>query len=293
MSGFITASLIFSSGIGRYRFVLVYALYSLLKAVSAIITVKPAIFLFYLPATLISFYLDATNGPVFPLYSSNSLLIAFPVMFITDNMMRKLFNKFIGHITVNQYFNVCPSCHFKNKDLTKQCADCSYEKGKQLTLMTTDISPDLKGNKIPTGLLNLLNRGENEVILLHRRITLTMAVFKNGARQLRKHFIITTTNIIFLDYDSFRIRIPGSWRQRDVIPLTDIAGVEGKMKSRMMAKRPFLIFRTTSGDIYEIVFSRYERYHQGINDIANLIKRTNPQVEMKIELTEPQWHGFF
>jgi hypothetical protein len=288
MSGFVTANLIFFSGIGRYRYVLVYAIYSLLKALSAIISVEQTIFLIYIPATLISIYLDATDGPIFPLYSKNSLIIAFPVMFITDNIIRKLFNKFIGHLTVGQYFVVCPSCHYKNKDLTEKCANCSYEKGKQLVLTTTKISPDLKGNKIPAGLLKLLNIGESEVILFYRKISMTTAVLKNGTQQLRKHFVVTTTSAIFLDHDSFRIRIPISWRQRDIIPLINIVAVEGKMKTRKMAKRPFLIFRTISGDIYEIVFSRYEKYKEGINDIANLIKRANPQVDMKIELNEEQ-----
>lgn len=288
MSGFLTAFLIFSFGIGRYRFVIVYAIYALLKALSAIIRFEKNIFLLYLPATLISIYLDATNGPIFPLYSKNNLIIAFLVMILADYIMRKLFNELINYITGGQYFVVCPSCHFKNKDLTGKCINCSYEKGRRLASMTTMISPDLKGNKIPVWLLNLLNIGESDVILLYKKIFPTTAVLKNGTKQLRKHFIITTTNAIFLDHQSFCIRIPISWRQRDVIPLVDITAVEGRMKTRKLAKRPFLILRTVSGDVYEIVFSRFEKYQERINDIAILIKRANPQVELKNELTDAQ-----
>ena len=38
----------------------------------------------------------------------------------------------------------------------------------------------------------------------------------------------------------------------------------------------------------KIVFSRFQKYQERINDIAILIKRANPQVELKNELTDAQ-----
>jgi len=284
MSGFITASLLFSSGICRYRFVLVYALYSLLKAFSSVISVEKGIYLYFAPAYLISFYLDATSGPIYPLYSKNNLIIAFLATVIADDMIRKSFYKFISYITAGQCFVVCPSCKYRNKEVVEKCQNCSYKKGNPLPTSVTKISPVLKGDKIPPGLLELLSIGENAEVLFHKRLTSFTQKLKNGIRQARKHFVITTANLIILDYYSFHIRMPNSWRERDIIPLSEIVAIEGIMKKFYMTVRPFLIIRTIQGDVYEIVFSTFENYNDQITDIVNIIKKVNPIVNVILNM---------
>lgn len=148
------------------------------------------------------------------------------------------------------------------------------------------ITPSLKGDKIPPGLLNLLSIGEGEEILFHKKMSLFTQQLKNGERIARKHFVITTKNMIILDYYSFHIRMPKSWRERDVIPLSDIIAVEGKMKEFYMASRPFLVIRTIHNDVYEIVLSTYGKYIAEIKEIAAIVKKGNPKVEIIMNLTE-------
>ena len=284
MSGFITASLLFSSGICRYRFVLVYALYSFLKALSSVISVEKGIYLLFAPAYLISFYFDATSGPIYPLYSKNNLIIALLATVIADDMIRKSFYKFISYTTAGQCFVVCPSCNYRNKEVVEKCQNCSYKKGNPLSISITKISPVLKGDKIPTGLLNLINIGENAEVLFHKRLTSFTQKLKNGLRQARKHFVITTENLIILDYYSFHIRMPNSWRERDIIPLSEIVAVEGLIKKFYMTMRPCLIIRTIHGDVFEIVFSTFENYDEQITDIANIIKKANPLVNVILNM---------
>ncbi len=294
ISGFLTVSLIFFAGIGRYRVVLGYAVYSLIKALSAIIKVEQRIYLIFFPAFVVSLFLDVTSGPIFPLFAKNYLLLALLVMIVSDDLVRKFFKKVISNITEGQFFVVCPSCNYDNKDLVEKCLNCSYQKGIPLTILAARISPSLKGDKIPPGLLNLLNLGESEEILFHKKLNLFTQKLKNGERVARKHFVITTANLIILDYYSFHIRMPESWRERDIIPLSEIIAVEGKMKEFYMAMRPFLIIRTIQKDVYEIVLSTFGKYIAEIKEIAAIIKKANPQVEIVMNLTEKMpWKGSF
>ena len=59
-----------------------------------------------------------------------------------------------------------------------------------------------------------------------------------------------------------------------------------------MAMRPFLVIRTSHNDVYEMAFSSFGKYAEEIKEIANVIKRTNPQVEIKIDLSEKPWKDF-
>ena len=292
-TGVITAILMFSSGIGRYRFVIVYALYSLFKALLSSISVEQSMAVVVLPLYIIAFYLDVINGPIAPIFLYNNLVLAILAATITSHIVKKVIHKILSDVTAGQFFVVCPVCHYNNKDLVGKCINCSHENGCQVMVSASKISPDMQGDKIHEWLLNLLNVSEDEVVLFHKIITSDVAILRNGTRQVRRNFIITTASLIFLDYVGFNIRIPSSWRDRDVIPLAEITAVEGKMKRRKMALRPFLIIRTTHGDVYEIVFSPFGKYMNEINSIAAIIKQTNTQVELSINLTEQPWKDFF
>lgn len=211
-------------------------------------------------------------------------------MLVADKLIRNCSKKMISNITSGQYFVECPSCHYDNKDLVQKCINCSYQKNNRLTISTAKVSPTLKGDRIPPGLLNLLSIGENEEILFHKKLTSFTQKLKNGERVARKHFVITTANLIILDYYSYHIRMPKSWRERDIIPLSDITAVEGKMKEFYMAMRPFLIIRTINNDVYEIILPTFfGKYVAEIKEIAAIIKKANPKVEVIMNLTGPAW----
>jgi hypothetical protein len=288
ITGLLTVSLIFSSGIGRYRVVLVYAVYYLLKALSALLKDEQRIFLLFFPATVIALFFDVTKGPIFPLFAKNYLVIALPVMMVVDTFVVNSVKKMISNITEGQFFIVCPSCNYGYKDLVEKCLNCSYKKGNQQTMSAAKIAPSVKGDKMSPWLLNLLSIGVGEKILFHKKLNLFTQQLKNGERVARKHFVITTANVIILDYYSFHIRMPKSWRERDVILLSDIVAVEGKMKQFYMTMRPFLIIRTINNDVYEIILSTFfGKYVAEIKEIAALIKEANPQVEIVMNLSQP------
>ncbi len=283
MSGVVTGILFLISGVGSYRFFLIYMSYCFLKALGV---EKKYIFIF-LPAFIVSMYLDATNGPIFmqtakPYY----YFIVLATFVVVDLLIHILFEKMVIGLAKGQYFIECPSCHFYNIQLVETCSNCSYKKGDLLGPSTNHASAIVRGDKIPDQLMPLLSLAIDEEILFHKKLTSSFQKLKNGERVARKHFVITTSNVIILDYLIFHIRFPKSWRERDVIPLSEIKAVEGKMKEFMKSIRPFLIIKTGNNDIYEIVFSTLDDYIAQITEIAEIIKKINPDIEMTMELYE-------
>ncbi len=189
-------------------------------------------------------------------------------------------------LTNGHYFIECPSCHFHNIHLVEICVNCSYKEGDPMTFSTSHISSNLKGDSTPSGLIPLLSLAIGEEIIFHKKLTLSSQQLKNGERIVRKHFVITTNNLITVDYEFFHIHLPQSWRERDVIPLSKITAVEGKMKEFMKDICPFLIIKTITNDIYEIVFSTFDDYIPQIKEISEIIKKINPQVKVEVDLFE-------
>jgi hypothetical protein len=176
ISGFVTVSLFFISGIGSYRFFLVYAIYSLLKALK----VEQKIMFVFLPAYVASFYLDVTDGPMFSHATKSYFFVVLPTFVLVDYFLNSLFKKLISNMTQDQYFVECPSCHFNNIELVEACANCSYRKGNHLGPSTDHISSLVKGDKIPDGLIPLLSLGIAEEIIFHKKLTLFSQQLKNA-----------------------------------------------------------------------------------------------------------------
>ncbi len=288
LSGVVIAILFFISGIGSYRIILVYAVHCLIRALN----IEQKIIFIFLPAYIVTLYLDVTNGPIFMQTTRPYFFIVLPVFVIADSLVHTLFKKLISNVTRNQYFIECPSCHFNNIHLVETCANCSYKKGDILTGLAAEITPTFKGDKIPSGLMQLLSLGMGEEIIFHKKLTLSSQQLKNSERVVRKHLVITTASLITLDYFSFHIHMPKSWRERDVIPISEILAVEGRMKKFMKDVCPFLIIKTINGDVYEIVLSTLDNYIAEIKEIAAIIKKAKPQVEITIELYETPLNKF-
>jgi hypothetical protein len=161
LSGFISACLVFLSGIGRYRVLVVYAVYSVFKAllVSTGVGNSPEIILF--PAIVVAIYFDLANGPIFPIFSKNSLLIALPVLIMVDLLIRLLINKMVIKGSEGKLFVACPYCKFDNKELVHVCINCNYDVNKSFTGTLHKISSDFRGDKIKPEVLAFLITNEN------------------------------------------------------------------------------------------------------------------------------------
>ena len=289
ISGFVTAGLIFACGIGRYRSVVVYAAYCLLKSPSNIFNIEKRLNMFFLPAVVVALFFDVTKGPIFPLLTFNHLLIALPVMIILDKVVRNLIERMIGNISDGELFIVCPSCNYDNEELVKTCIKCAYDITKTVNKKLTNISSSYKGDKIPSQLISLLNIGESETILFHKQLSLRLACFKNNVRILRKHFIITSSYLILIDYKGFSFHIPKSYREKDIIPLTEIEVIKCEMKNIDMTNRPFLEIKTFGEVIFGVAFSCFGDYRGEMEEIVNLIKKANRQAKTVFDLSDMSW----
>lgn len=289
ISGFITVCLLFTAGIGRYRVFVVYGAYSLLKALFTLIDIGKYPDIFLLPAIVVAIYFDLAKGPIFPLFTNNYLLIALPMMIVADVLIRNIIKRIISNMSDGELFVACPFCNFDNKELVKICINCNYDVNRKIMNTLPGISPCFKGNKIKPGLISLLNTGESEEITYHKELTRNLVFFKNNERELRKHFIITTSNLIFIDYQGFGFGIPKSYRNKDIVPIAKIDVVKCEMKNIYMANRPFLEIRTFDGDCYGIAFSSFGNYKEEMGEVVKLIINANRQVKTAIDITEMPW----
>ena len=285
ISGFVTGCLFFISFIGSYRFFLVYAAYSLLKAWK----IEQKILFVFSPAFVVAFYFDVSSGPMLLHTLKNHFFVILLTFIVTDHLAKGLLKKLICAMTQGQYFVKCPSCYFDNIKLVNTCTNCSYKNGSSFPVLTGKIASSFIGDKIPDRLLHMIKISDEEQILYHKKLKLNIATFKNGTRQARKHFIISTANLTILDYYSFHIRMPETWRERDIIPLAEIASVEGMMKRLFANVRPFIVITTVQGDVYEIALSIFGKYIPEIKKITEMVRKANPQIKVLLNLTTPDW----
>jgi hypothetical protein len=279
LASVISASLVFLSGIGRYRIILVYLSYALLNSSLSFIRPGHKVRYVLLPATLFALYLDITKGPIIPLFIQNSLLITLPVLFISEIVIKHFVQCSIEKLSSGRIFIVCPYCSFKHRSFTVKCASCSYNNSDQLVLVKPSPIQQQKKDIVPVKIFRMLNLSNNEDIVFHMKLFPHKSLIKNGVRQIRTDFIITTDNIIFLD----RFFFANSWREKDLISFKTIDSVEGKMKSIFVVQNPFLVINTSSHDVYEIVFKRFGHFKQRISEISEIIGSQNPQIKVKID----------
>lgn len=292
ISGFIAVSLIFFSGVGRYRVILIYALYCLIKAMSKSISIERILSLFFLPIIIMALYLDINNGPIFPIFNSNSLLIALIVMIISEISIRNLVANIISNIVNYELFMICPLCNFNNNLLVKSCKNCNYNSRKQIEKNVSKLSTFFKGDKIPSWIICSLNLDENEVIVFHKKLYRNIVVCKNDERIIRKNMIITKVKIILLDYQRFIFFNNTGYREIDIIPIETIKIIKCQMKYIYMSKRPCFEIVTISGDVFLISLSSFTNYKQEIENIVSAIKNTNKIIETVIDISDMPWKKF-
>lgn len=291
LAAFLAVSLIFISGIGRYRTVFVYVLYIFIRSIFYLIPVERIVNFSLLPFVAIAFYFDLVKGQMFPIYDNNYFFAVIIFMIILDKIIREYVKKILSKISNYEFFIICPFCHYNNKYLISNCLNCSYSKLNNKNLSEKTILTIRSGENINQNILKLIRLSDEEQILFHKKISSFLAVFKNGSRQIRKHFFITTKNIIFIDYNNIGFFIPSSLREIEIIPMTNIISIYGTMKKRHMSLQPFLTIKTINNDVYEMSFSHYGKYKDEINEISNIINDINSKIEIKIDVKEMPWKG--
>ena len=290
LSGFLATSLVFLSGIGRYRTVLAYALYCLLKGLWAVVGKGAEAKYILLPTIIISLYFDLTKGQIWPLFERSYFIVSVGIAVVLDTLARRRVQKLIEEISKGDLFIICPSCNYDNKELVKICQACSYKKGDPFSALRRTDLLSVRGEKggvirMPERVIQMLGIKEQEKILFSMRVFPFKSVFRNGEQEIVTFFVLTNTRIIFLDYHYFSY----SWRKKDILSLSDIISVQGKMKKMYMVLQPEFVITTRSGDIYEIVYKKYGRYRQRIEDVCSLIKKINPEINVSVDLPESQW----
>lgn len=283
-ASFLVASLIFVSGIGRYRCVLLYGLYFLLRAVLSLFSFDRKVLMIFLPLVIISLFFDITKGQIFPVFKKNYLFIAVPLLLIADMIIKRFVGRSIEQLARGELFATCPSCGYDNKDLVERCKNCSYQKGDQLLVRLTTEGLSAIGNRIPFRAFSLLGLQQNEKLLFHKKIASNVFSI-NGVNQARTNLVITNERIIFLDYFRFPIRSSDGWRERDSIPLSSISNIECKMKKIYLTKEALLGINTAS-NLYEIVFRK--RNIREILEILNIIRTAYPEVDIRNQLMETE-----
>src|SRR6266545_4470342 len=191
LAGTVAVTMLFLSGLGRYRVVLIYAIYCLINSVLSISTPGRKVKYVFLPATLAAIYLDIRNGPFSPILIKNSLLLTLPLMLIIDNLVRHYCMRAIESVAGGRVFCVCPKCKYDNKGLVAVCSFCSYKYGEQ-----PEPIPRVQkiGKLMPVKVMRMVSLRDGESILFCLRLFPFRSVVKNGERQIRTYFIVTSDN---------------------------------------------------------------------------------------------------
>ncbi len=282
----VTPILFLISGIGSYRIFIVFAI----DRVSSHFKIPREIAMVGSLAYLISAYFDYMRGPIIVPDTQDYFIVVLPAFIIVRLIIMKSFKRLISDITQNQYFETCPSCHYYNTHLVGSCSNCDYKKGKGLSGSTAKLSNNLKGDNAPPELLSVLVLGEDEEILFYKKLSSITGKIKNGKDISRNQLFLTTKSIILLNVKKSLLRRPEGWSERDVIPLSDVISIYGKMKSRFASDRPSLAITSTNNDVYEIVFPGFKDYVLAIDDVVAMAKSVNPQVDAANMLTHNAWH---
>lgn len=279
LASLIIASGIYLSGIGRYRFVLVYAAYSLISCGLSLLKLKSRASQFLLVGTLVALYYDVTKGPFFPVYQSNRIMIALVLMVVGDALAQFVAKRLFQRQTRGKVFVVCPSCDYDNEELIGKCKACSFSPRSVDRQGGCYQASSKRG--IPSKVVRMLALGDTEEILFHMRLFPHKSVFKDGKRQIRTYFAVTNQRIILLDYLYFS----KSWREKDSILIVDVVCVEGKYKKITFSPEPVLRIRTSQNEEYEIVYKRFGKYSKQISEICRLIGGINKDIAIKCQFS--------
>lgn len=279
LSASIAAMLVYLSGIGRFRFVVVCSGFLIVRAifVACSATMNNIVLV---PIVVIALMLDLKYGALYPVYDSNNILLAGIVLVICEIMVRKIMLKKLGSIKSFDHFQICPHCKTIHSELVTWCGKCGYNE------------PDfgLKNNE--ANFIGQIISGKNEgnpdykhEILYQMELPTTIACYKNGNRELRNHLFMTKDCVAIVD-----IRGGTAWRDGDVISYSEITTIAGEMKKSFIGKSPFMTIRCKNGNVFEIVLTTLDDYKQQIMQIQSVAKNSNGEIMIENNLPDkPVW----
>lgn len=258
-----SALIIYLSGIGRYRLVIVIIVYNLLNSI--IIKANNRLYVNYilLPAMIIAILFDWEMGPLYPVLKFNSVLFTFILIVFVDKLVKTRVEKYISGISNGILFIECPSCGYGNMDLSSKCSNCNYESS-------------LEGNNISNA--NATNQNDklskmlnlpDDIILYKLRLFPFVSVLINGAKEIRTYFVVTSKDIILIDYFYFS----SSWRRKDIIPISSILSLRLIEKKMYVACEPTIEICTDTNNKYEIVFLKIFKSESAINNVIDNINK--------------------
>lgn len=277
---------IYLSGVGRYRVVLVFAVYLLLRAFSALVDIEKTLTAILLPALVVALYFDVTKGAFFPLYNKNSLIVALALVVVFEILSRQFLSDKISKLSDKKIFVVCPKCSFDNEELVLLCRNCNYGKNGK------DGGVESSGNSIALEkygegwIAPSLNLRDGESLEYYKKLSADVLYFKNNNRSLLKRVALTKSKMFFLDIKKSLIPWKKSIRSIDYLNIEDINSISVYVKYIHMSKRPFLEISTQNNCSYVIVMSRLSDYKRDINRIINYIKDINKNVSISFDLSQ-------
>lgn len=255
--------IIFLSGIGRYRIVIIIILYNLLNLLAVKFDNKKYIDYLLLPTLLIAVLLDSINGPLYPVFKSNSVLLAFALVVVFDKLSKSMVEKYVSHISCGSLFTECPSCGYGDNKLTSICSNCNYTNNSD-NLATYSHKADNKHNKL-SSMLDI----SNDEILFKLKLFPLVSVFINGEKDVMTYLVITSNDLIFIDYFYFA----SSWRKKEVLPISSIISFRLIEKNTYVTSEPAIEICTDINNKYEIVFLKIFNNKVEINQIIKFIQK--------------------
>ena len=289
--------LIFVMGIGRYRVVLSFSMFFLVKAaLSYFKKENRLLYLLFLPVLLSMLYLDIKNGQIYPIFPRLNFIVTISIVIAIEVLMRGYINNILERLSDKVLFKVCPSCKYDNKNLVEQCNNCSYsknndgnlieiEQSNNMPIVTLDINNEIENyNKVglyrkpSKKIVDILNLSVGESVLINLKIFPFRTFFKDGNRDIANNLILTSQGIYFLDYSFFG----SGWRMRKVISYGQIINVSFTSKKVFASEKPIFSINTANG-LYEVLFSTFSPYREKIERIIDCIKKRNPKISVEID----------
>jgi len=137
---------------------------------------------------------------------------------------------------------------------------------------------------IPADVLDLMALEIEEEILFCKKSSLTSIVHIDGKREVRKWFVVTSKNVILIDYFSYRFGNKKTLRVLDKIGIANIKTIKFCMKKIHFEKRAFLELSAENGRMFELSFHNLEDYTSQIDDIVRIFRAKNPDTNVVIDI---------
>lgn len=275
-----SVAMTYAIGIARYRLVLVFALYFVLKSIENVWPTRARLSYLLLPIFVVTLIVDIHRGPLYPIFETNSLVLGLAAMLMGTTIATVIMKRAIVAVSHGDTFVYCPVCLHDNNDIVTKCRQCSYPQDNASESATSTFGGTVGG--LPRRVMQMLGLHQNEQVVFKSKLFPNRSVFEDGTRVIRKYLVVTSQRLIFIDYFYFA----QGWRERRDIPLENVSRIDGSYQKNRFAKQPVLTIRTRSGSCFEVVYELFADHKKQIPEIATAIKKLNPKVGVHVDLTK-------